>query len=470
MEKVTSDITIHVPPPGLGARHGQAALLFLCMVLMFCMRANMSLAVVGMVAVQPQRDPPAADFRWDAQQQAVLLSSFFWGYVCTQIPAAQLSRAWGGKKLLLGAMAVNAAVCWLLPLAARAGGFALVCACRILQGLTQAGLYPAVHHLISQWVPPQEQGLLGSIIYSGSVLGIALQQLGGGWLAARWGWAAIFYADALLATLWALLYVRLGAAAPEQASLQPGELAYIQAACSRTGEQEVHPTPWLEIAGSRPFWALVAAHCGQNWGFFTLMTEVPTYMATVLKFDIKSNGIFSCLPYLAMYVLSLALGAAADAAVRRRWLSLTAQRKLSNTIGLWGSAGMLVALAYCSDARAAVAALTAAVALNAGIFTGFMLNHMDLAPNFSASLMGVSNFLANIVSVVAPLVCGKILHEQSDPVLAWRLVFVVAALVYVACNLVFLLLGTARRQRWDAPPDQDDLELSSIRKINSTER
>ncbi|CAG9138627.1 unnamed protein product [Plutella xylostella] len=45
----------------------------------------------------------------------------------------------------------------------------------------------------------------------------------------------------------------------------------------------------------------------------------------------------------------------------------------------------------------------------------------------------------------------------SDPVLAWRLVFVVAALVYVACNLVFLLLGTARRQRWDAPPDQDDL-------------
>ncbi|CAG9138625.1 unnamed protein product [Plutella xylostella] len=55
MEKVTSDITIHVPPPGLGARHGQAALLFLCMVLMFCMRANMSLAVVGMVAVQPQR-------------------------------------------------------------------------------------------------------------------------------------------------------------------------------------------------------------------------------------------------------------------------------------------------------------------------------------------------------------------------------------------------------------------------------
>lgn len=32
-------------------------------------------------------------------------------------------------------------------------------------------------------------------------------------------------------------------------------------------------------------WALIIVHCGQNWGFWTLMTEMPSYMNAVLKFD-----------------------------------------------------------------------------------------------------------------------------------------------------------------------------------------
>ena len=29
------------------------------------------------------------------------------------------------------------------------------------------------------------------------------------------------------------------------------------------------------------------AHAGQSWGFLTFITEVPSYMTFVLKFDIK---------------------------------------------------------------------------------------------------------------------------------------------------------------------------------------
>lgn len=29
------------------------------------------------------------------------------------------------------------------------------------------------------------------------------------------------------------------------------------------------------------------SHAGQSWGFLTFITEVPTYMSSVLKFDIK---------------------------------------------------------------------------------------------------------------------------------------------------------------------------------------
>lgn len=50
-------------------------------------------------------------------------------------------------------------------------------------------------------------------------------------------------------------------------------------------------TPWKEILTSLPMWALIIVHCGQNWGFWLLLTEIPTYMSEVLGYDIKDVSI-----------------------------------------------------------------------------------------------------------------------------------------------------------------------------------
>jgi hypothetical protein len=46
--------------------------------------------------------------------------------------------------------------------------------------------------------------------------------------------------------------------------------------------------PYKKIATSMPFWAILVAHCGQNWGFYMLLTQLPTYMKNVLGFDVKT--------------------------------------------------------------------------------------------------------------------------------------------------------------------------------------
>jgi hypothetical protein len=48
------------------------------------------------------------------------------------------------------------------------------------------------------------------------------------------------------------------------------------------------PIPWRKISTSIPVWAILVAHCCQNWGFYTLLTELPTYMKQILHFDIKT--------------------------------------------------------------------------------------------------------------------------------------------------------------------------------------
>lgn len=51
-----------------------------------------------------------------------------------------------------------------------------------------------------------------------------------------------------------------------------------------------HSTPWAKIFTSMPFLSLTIVHCAHNWGFWTLLTKIPSYMKTVLEFDIKQVG------------------------------------------------------------------------------------------------------------------------------------------------------------------------------------
>lgn len=47
-------------------------------------------------------------------------------------------------------------------------------------------------------------------------------------------------------------------------------------------------TPWGKIIKSMPMWSLIIVHLTQNWGFWILLTNMPTYINYILKFNIKS--------------------------------------------------------------------------------------------------------------------------------------------------------------------------------------
>ncbi|XP_068633394.1 putative inorganic phosphate cotransporter isoform X2 [Battus philenor] len=442
----------NAPPKGLGVRHLQAVLLFFAMLLLYSMRVNISMAIVDMTDVTKEDH-----FEWSYSVQSTVLSSFFWGYVLLMLPSGELAKRFGGKVLIIISVSVNSLISLLLPTGAYVGGWKLVCACRVLQGMTQSFLFPSAHHLVSQWIPLEEKGRLSTLIYAGSQLGVALQLISSGFIASAWGWRAIFYTNGVLGALWTAAFVFFGSASPEQSKLMSRqELVYIQTSLGRAGEQKKHKTPWLKIVTCFPFWAAVVAHCGQNWGFFTLMTEMPTYMAKVLGLDLKQNGTLSSLPYLAHYLLSFPMGAMTDLLIRRKWLSVTNTRKLSNSIGLWGPALALIGLSYAPEGNMTIAVvmLTLSVGVNAGHFTGYLLVLSDLAPHFSSSLMAISNFFANIVSIIAPLVCGVIIQDESDPA-EWRKVFFLAAGIYFCTNLCFVLFTTAKKQSWNDPEESE---------------
>lgn len=56
--------------------------------------------------------------------------------------------------------------------------------------------------------------------------------------------------------------------------------------------------------------------------------------------------------------------------------------------------------------------MTLAVTSVGGMFSGFLSNHIDIAPNFAGTLMAITNTVATIPGIVVPIFVGKL--TESD--------------------------------------------------------
>lgn len=111
---------------------------------------------------------------------------------------------------------------------------------------------------------------------------------------------------------WCVLYYFLAHNSPaSHPSISDEELRYIEASLEqKSGEDEEVslkvlfdfeircffnfskevPVPWLSILSSLPVFAVLVANVGASWGFTMGMTEIPTYLAKVMKLEIASVG------------------------------------------------------------------------------------------------------------------------------------------------------------------------------------
>ncbi|XP_061938507.1 putative inorganic phosphate cotransporter isoform X4 [Apis cerana] len=270
------------------------------------------------------------------------------------------------------------------------------------------------------------------------------------------GWPSIFYVFGAVGTVWCVAFLLMIYEDPEShPRIAEDEKKYILSALWGNAGASSPPVPWFSIVTSLPFWAILIAHMGQNYGYETLMTELPTFMKQILNFDIESNGTVSALPYLAMWIFSMLISHVADWMISSGRFNHTLTRKIVNSIGQFGPAIALAAASYTGcNSWLTVTILTVGVGLNGGIYSGFKVNHLDISPRFAGILMSFTNCLANLAGLLAPITAGYII--VGPPTQAkWRLVFMISAGVYVACATFYVIFGSGQRQLWDNP-DKDE--------------
>jgi MFS transporter, ACS family, solute carrier family 17 (sodium-dependent inorganic phosphate cotransporter), other len=62
--------------------------------------------------------------------------------------------------------------------------------------------------------------------------------------------------------------------------------------------------------------------------------------------------------------------------------------------------------AYLLSPVGSMICITIAVGLGAFAWSGFAVNHLDIAPQYASILMGIGNTIATIPGIVSPLLTG----------------------------------------------------------------
>ncbi|XP_034252695.1 putative inorganic phosphate cotransporter [Thrips palmi] len=488
-------------------RYVLAVMGFLCLVNMFTIRVSLHVAITEMVLesegngtlgaeavgdaldsvldnattpvfVDPYACPDPADivgnastvraplvaaedrFAWSEEVQGVLLSSFYWGYVLTQIPGGLVADRFGGKHTLTAGMVVSIAATALSPLAVRMAGWPGMLAARVVCGLGQGAIFPALNVLLAAWVPVEERGKLGALVLSGSNLGtVAGTAISGTLIHLLASWDVVFYSFAAAASVWTACWCLLCYDSPAaHPYITSSESKYLQDKLSHKHGKGSGPVPWKAILTSLPLWGLVAKTVGHDWGFFTMIADLPKYMKSVMKFRIQENGFLSALPYLAMWLCSLLFGCLADWLIKTDRMSITNTRKLLTTVSSLGPAAGIIGASYAGCDRYLVVSLfTLGMASMGAYYSGTRVNALDLSPNYAGTIMALVNAIGALSGIVTPYLIGVLIPNSAME--EWRVVFWITVAVLVATNMVFVALGSGEVQHWNEPvrrPGQEE--------------
>ncbi|RZB39500.1 inorganic phosphate cotransporter [Asbolus verrucosus] len=476
----------HAPPTVflIPQRYVLGLMGFLAVVNAYTMRVSLSIAITEMVVpsnksqhydpnacvVEDDSDStstvtnPDKLYDWDETTQGLILSAFYWGYAITHLPGGILAEKFGGKYTLgLGILSTaffTLITPWVINISD--GNWIVLVILRLIEGLGEGTTYPALNALLAQWVPLDERAKIGTLVYAGGQIGTIVSNLiSGALINATEDWASVFYLFGGLGMLWVLLWFLLCYSDPESHPfISEKEKKYLQTELERVSHDK-KVIPWKAILTSVPLWALVAAQIGHDWGFYTMVTDLPKYMKDVLKFRVEENGVWSSLPYLVMWLVSMTSGWLCDWLIKKGYMGITIARKFFTAIAALGPAVFIIVASYSGcDRLMAVAMFTVAMGFMGTFYCGMKVNALDLSPNFAGTLMAITNGIGAITGIITPYLTGAL--TENHTLTEWRTVLWISFGIFVATSVVYIFFGSAEEQPWNSlERDENDIEAAA---------
>ena len=366
-----------------------------------------------------------------------------------------MATKYGGRNVLYVAMLGWGIMTILTPLSARLGFYPLLL-CRVVMGMFEALAIPSIHALIGERVPKDERSRVVTTCTAGQYVGCVLALSSSPLVS--WSWEVVFYLFGSLSILYVFFLPRVVPARTKSKGFSPlsneedgVELVPVRnsthhgVAESQHRDNNINFRDVLESLTHEPFLAVVICHVAHKYGYYVLLSWLPTYFNDELKVDITHVGIAALLPYLFSAIADILFGQVADFLIERKGFTRTFTRKLAQMLAFLIPSICLLCLSIfkVSSVFAAVSLLCVALATNTFSHAGYWSNIVDIDPERAGFLCGVSNFFATLPGIYGNSLTGYILGGGGG---AWGDVFLVTIIHWAIGGVVYTAF--ARAEVW----------------------
>lgn len=385
------------------------------------------------------------DLKLSRVEMSLVFSAFTLAYGLFEIPTAWWGQRVGTRRVL------TRIVLWWSAFTMATGlarGYHWLLAARFLFGAGEAGAWPNATRTFSRWIPLNERGKAQGIFFMGAHLAGGVTPALVAALTTVLTWRQVFWVFGAVGVLWAMAWARWFRDEPRdhpEVNLAERELIERGREAGRgheAGEWRVLLRPSVVL--------LCLAYVSNSYGFYFLITWLPSYLEQQRGFERGALSLFAGLPLLLSVVADLTGGMATDALVKR--FGLRVGRSAIGVTAYGVAAAAMLAAAF--GGGFVISASLIAVAAAASMFTlaASWAACIDLGGRSSAVVSAAMNTMGQLGGVLSPVVLA-LLVERFDN---WSLPLTVMAALYAASSLCWLFVDPRPRKAPSGPGRAED--------------
>jgi sugar phosphate permease len=370
------------------------------------------------------------DLHLSKTQMGVLLSAFSLAYGFSQLPLGVLLDRLGAR-LVLGAGVFVWSVAQLFG--GLVSSFSQFLAARIVLGIGEGPTFPAGAKVIADWFNKRERGVPTGIFLSSPTISPMIAPPILTALMLTFGWRNMFIimgaAGIVLSSIWYVLMRD-----HKDVVLTPEENSYFDESNEANGvKRKMDFAVWRGLFTQATTWGIVLGFVGVIYMVWLYLTWLPVYLEEERHLSIQSVGWIATIPYFFGTLGSLFCGYLADHLLRRG-VSPINSRKWPICIGLLGSAGFTIPVAYTPDTTTAIVYLCIVMFfLYMASGGAWALVNVATPNHMIATVGGLQNFGGYFVGSLAPIVTGWLVqhtHSFKNALMLSAVVAFIAALIY----------------------------------------
>lgn len=308
-------------------------------------------------------------------------------------------------------------------------GFAMV---RILFGFAEGPMFSTINKTNANWAAPKERGIAASVGLLGTPLGQLLTAPIAVALLSFTSWKTVFVILGALGIIWVIFWSKMFKDMPEQHSkVSKEELSRIRSTEGLLkGEtivtKEEQSVKWYEFFKNPTMVFNAIGYFAFQYVNFLLLTWTPKYLQDQFHFQLSSLWYLGMIPWVGA-VFTVLLGGKISDALRAKTGSLRIARSGLAVVSL-----LLTAVCFLMiPTQHSVAGVLTLMAI--GNAFNFLPNSVywtvvvDTEPRRAGTYGGITHFITNIATVVAPTLTGYLVVTYHG----YSAMFVAAAIAAV---------------------------------------